>query len=371
MRAGLDHIIRLDYLDFNFKHLKDFASNELIFMVKANAYGHGLEDIALFAQNELDVKNFGVASIGEGVKLSQILTDDVRVFIFSDTGLLFEEGRDKIASHKVIPVLSSLEELKIFFKDSRFKHYPFVLKVNTGMNRLGLDEWEMEEVIAQIKLAGRKSITHLMGHFSQSYFEVQTGDSTQQQLKKFQNYKKVFTDHGIEINETSHANSGAIEQKLALTETHIRPGLMLYGPPSVGVLKKQKRLWKGKLISHLKTNIIHMRKLKKGDSIGYGNSKLTEDAMIAFLPLGYGDGFLTYYTGQEISSSLGTLKIFGRINMDITQVILPKGSKARVGDEVTFFNDIEEFLSFCKATQSISYQVLTSLSSRVPRSYLL
>jgi alanine racemase len=89
------------------------------------------------------------------------------------------------------------------------------------------------------------------------------------------------------------ANSGAIEQQIASDYSHIRPGLMLYGPASV------EGKWDGRILSELKSNLISVFEVKKGTPIGYGGHVCHADGKVGILPLGYGDGLMTYYSGAE------------------------------------------------------------------------
>src|SRR5690606_6471600 len=151
--------------------------------------------------------------------------------------------------------------LKLFVKESAFQKKPLILKLNTGMNRLGFN---MEELDRNIPLLKNRGIKHLACHFARADEKLCPGDKTHKQYAEFKNMKKFLEDSGVAIEETSVSNSGAIEQKFGVDETHIRPGLMLYGPPSVKPL-----IWHGHQISKLVTKVITTFSIKKGVPIGY------------------------------------------------------------------------------------------------------
>src|SRR5690606_4184467 len=112
-----------------------------------------------------------------------------------------------------------------------FKHKRIILKFDTGMHRLGIEENELPFVIELLKKAGRSSIYHLMTHFSSSYLVQKKTNHMQGQLDLFNKIKNELANH-FEIHQASVSNSGAIEQKIGFEFSHIRPGIMLYGPQS-------------------------------------------------------------------------------------------------------------------------------------------
>ena len=171
---------------------------------------------------------------------------------------------------------------------------------------------------------------------------------------------------GISIEETSLANSGAIEQQFACDETWVRPGLMLYGPPSVKPTTQ--------LVSSLVTRVMKVFPVKRGVPVGYGVSVPAEDGVIALVPIGYGDGFPTQSTGFNLVVNGMKAKVFGRINMDMAFLLLPADAmgKIKVGDEVRFWDaEPKPLLDWAQHMETHAYQALCGVSSRVPRVYRL
>ncbi|MEX0798864.1 MAG: alanine racemase [Bacteriovoracaceae bacterium] len=311
--------VDLSVLQENFQLLRSLApSNETIFMIKANGYGHGLLEMAQYSHFELGVGAFGVASLGEAIKIrTELPSLEADIYVFSDTGLYDAELRRLYLDYNVVPVIGCFEDLKDFLLDKEFSHVPLILKIDTGMNRLGLGTEELEDAAALLKDFGRRSVHHLMTHFSSSFLKSKPGDRTQKQYENFRQAKSLLQSFGIAVEKTSCSNSGAIEQGIGLEESHIRPGLMLYGPGSLGA-------WKGKNISSLKTRVINSFMIKKGAPVGYGGHVCHKDGLLVYLPLGYGDGFLTYYSKLDINVEGRSARVLGRVNMVLCALLFER-----------------------------------------------
>lgn len=371
MRLNSELCINLNRLDFNFKSIRELApNNKIIFMVKANAYGHGLLEIVEYAHFDHNISHFGVADIAEAIEIRRKLPHlKINLFAFSSCISDLIQNKDDILDLNIVPVLHHKEQLEIVLKDEDYKNLPLILKFDTGMNRLGLELEETGEVIGLLRKFGRLRIHHLMTHFANSYLKVKANCRTTRQYEKFVALKKDLIEAGIEIENSSVSNSGAIVQGVGLEETHIRPGLMLYGPnPVMGT----QGSWKGKILSDLKTYILKIEPVQKGTPVGYGSHPVSESGFLVYLPLGYGDGILTYYSGQEFQLYGATTKFIGRINMDISVLFfkeLPSGFEK--DKEIILWgqdeNNITEFSSRVKTHQ---YQIFTAITNRVPRRYI-
>lgn len=374
MRFRSRLFVDLARLESNFKHLKELCpNNEALFMVKADGYGHGAVPLVRFCYNELGVKEFGCATLGEALQLRNEIPDgEFEVYVFSDIQIYLAECAEQYLNRRILPVISNLEDLNFFLGCADFKHFPLVLKFNTGMNRLGLDLDQVEEVIKKIKQHGRKSIYHLMSHFSSASLSMEKSKRNAEQKERFAQLKSDFLTAGLGLERTSLANSGAIEQKAGLDETHIRPGLMMYGPSSLIKPERPNSFWKGELISRLETYIIRVFSVDRGTPIGYGATPVPDDGFIAVIALGYGDGFLTRFQGATIPYKGFEGKIVGRVNMDMAQVFFPKEAEKvlQSGEIFTVWDhDPERFLDFAEQTGTIPYELFCQLTSRVPRIY--
>lgn len=342
-------------------------------MVKAQGYGHGAVDISrILLENKINY--LGVASLREAIELRTNLQGKFEIIVFSDTQLQNPESLNFYKDFRITPVISNDEDHSLFLTNSTFKNFPLYLKFNTGMNRLGLDPMKIEEICKKIKASGRNSIAHVMSHFACSSQDIKIGHN-QRQLESFANLLKEIKASGLQIEATSLANSGAIEQKTGLEYSHVRPGLMLYGPSSL--VPGLESAWDGRIISSLKVRVLQTRMVKKGDPVGYGLTPVSRDGLLIVAAVGYGDGFNNRY--QKISMTVKTsrgdsveLDVVGRVNMDMVQLLAPVDSSIGSSDMLTFWDDDPRaFDQFCLNAKTIPYEVFCQLSVRIPRIFKL
>lgn len=357
--------INLSYLQENLSKIKKMAKGTPIPMVKANAYGNGLVPVSQFLVNECEVRKLGCASLGEALHLFQSAPDlNTEVLVFSDTEILNPEIREAYLNYKITPVIHQMEELDFILGEKQFSRVPLVLKINTGMNRLGLSMEELEQVSPRLKGRGVK---HLLTHFATSYYALKDGDKAHRQMNEFRKAQELLKSAGVSVEETSVANSGAIEQGFGVDETYVRPGLMLYGPYSV-----EPRVWDGHQISRLVTKVIKTFTVKKGTPVGYGINVAGEDGFVVIIPLGYGDGLLTYGSGVNIKINGFEGKIFARVNMDMAFIIFPMetAGKIKTGDAVEVWShDNRVITDIANQMKTIPYQLMCTITDRVPRIY--
>lgn len=367
MRYDTELIVNLDSLAYNYSLLKEVSPNTTtLFMVKANAYGHGLLEVVSFAARELGMKRFGCASLEEAVFIRQHLPGlTCELWVFNETNLSVYEQRDKYLNLHISPVIHNLEDLEIILKDSSFNNVPLILKFDTGLHRLGIERTELEKLSSMLKRYGRVEIFHAMTHFSNSYSKFKPGGRTDKQLKTFEGIISDLEAAGVSIKERSCANSGAIEQGVGTSFEMIRPGLMLYGPASFD--------WKGKCISKLRTKVLKISKVKRGTPIGYGGHVCPYDGEMVILPIGYGDGILTSYSGLKRTFFGKEGVILGRVSMDLTSILfkeLPRELKK--GSDFYFWGENHcDIAQLAAQSKTIPYQIFTAITSRVPRRYII
>ncbi len=363
-RSSLD--VSLDYFSSNLDLVKKLCpNNEIMFMVKANAYGHGMCKMTEYAYYQNQIRSFGVASLGEALKIRKTYNEyNFDLYVFSDLSLI--DSFDKYIDYKILPVISHMDDLDFFLKKTELKNCPLVLKFNTGMNRLGL-HYNDCELVAQKISSYKRSVFHLMTHFSDSYLPKK--EKTKLQYERFKEIKSLFKGKGISLEHTSVANSGAIENGVGLAETMVRPGLMVYGPQST---MSGANKWNGKIISELKIEILDIKELKKGDAVGYGSTPLDSDGTVLILGGGYGDGLFNYYQKLNLDSVYGSGKIVGRINMDMIQFLIPKiQGKIKRGDLLSLWSKEQSSIEhICEHTKMIPYEIFCALSERIPRKYV-
>jgi alanine racemase len=371
-------VVNLDHLAYNINQIKKLTpQSNILFMIKADGYGHGMIPIARYAITELDIREFGCATIGEALKLREELNDlEFDIYVFSDIQLELLENVDIYLKRRIIPVISNVSELDYILHTPEFRNFPICLKFNTGMNRLGLDPNDTPLIVNKLKQHGRNSVHHLISHYANASFSMDSNDRNIFQRTRFEEIKKFFRDAGITLERTSQSNSGSIEQKVGLREnsgdTHVRPGLMVYGPSSLNV--DVPGSFEGKLVSKLETYILRTFPVAKGEVVGYNSTPCPEDGLIAILAIGYGDGFFNRYSGAHLYHKGFEGVIIGRVSMDMTHVFFPKEAQDKItAHEIfTIWGQSEgDLKKFCKETQTIPYEVFCSLLPRVPRVYRL
>lgn len=366
MRHSSSLEINLSYLSENFAKIGSLAKKaQILPMVKADAYGNGLIPISQYLLRDCGVKTLGCASLGEALILKRECPDlDFEVMVFSDTEIQNSDHRRNYEHFKITPVIHQKSDFQVLEADPKMKKTPLVLKINTGMNRLGLTLEELESMLPTLKNRGVK---HLMTHFACSYYPSKPGDKTERQLAEFAKAEKMLQEAGVSVEETSVSNSGAIEQGIGVERTWVRPGLMLYGPYSVS-----SQTWNGHQISKLQTKVLKTFIVKKGTPVGYGVNVAPEDLFIALLPLGYGDGLLTYASGVSINVNGVEGKIFGRVNMDMSFLSFPveKAGLLKEGDQVEIWNHENQTIAdLATQMKTIPYQLMCAISPRIPRIY--
>jgi alanine racemase len=357
--------VDFNLLQENFNKIQELATSAILPMVKADAYGHGLVPVSQFLAKEMGVKKLGCASLGEAVHLYRECPDlKAEMIIFSDTEVRSEEWGFHYENLPITPVLHQLSDLEFVLGNKNLRHLPLILKVNTGMNRLGLSLEELDQVAPRLKQRG---VQHLMTHFACSYYPIKNGDKTHRQMDEFNKAKKILSDHGVEVLETSVSNSGAIEQKFGIQETYVRPGLMLYGPPSV-----EPYIWNGQQVSRFVTKILKTFQVKKGTPVGYGINVAPEDGHVAIIPIGYADLSVSNLSGTEIVVNGVKGKIFARVNMDMSFIFfnISEKDKIKSGDLVEIWNHDNRVLAQMAAQmKTIPYHLMCAVTHRIPRIY--
>jgi alanine racemase len=371
-RLGSHLVVHLNRLKENFEALKKrYKENNILFMVKADGYGHGIIEIVKYAFNDLGVTEFGVATLGEAITLRRHLSSlPFEIYVFSDLQFFQPELSELYLEYRLIPVISHNDDLEIVLSNPKFSNLPLCLKFNTGMNRLGLSLEKSKEIIKSLKVANRYKIFHLMSHFANASMPMGTNKRNICQKEKFKELKEEFISAGIELERTSLANSGALEQESSKEETHIRPGLMLFGATSMAPQHADKSWWQGRVVSELKTKVLNVFDVSRGDPLGYGSTPCPQAGTVAIIALGYGDGISTRFMGATLYNKGVAGKVCARVCMDMTYVLFPKGTDIKRGEDFWIWDgDSKMFMELARETKTLPYELVIQLTTRVPRIY--
>ena len=318
-------------------------NSKLVCMVKANAYGHHLDLIKPLMQADI----LAVSELSEARQLRALSTKPILLLsgVFNDDELL---SAIQLNCHIVLHDLSQLSVIT-----NTNQSINVWLKVDTGMHRLGLSEQELNICLNQLKSQPNVHIECVMSHYACA--DEANHPQNTQQLNSFNQLK-------LDNINRSMANSAAI---LSLPESHfeyVRPGIMLYGVSPFAVADKRLQP-----VMELSAPIISIKTIKTGESVGYGATWCASaDTKIAIIGIGYGDGYPRHAKNNTPVLINDTLcPLAGRVSMDLICVDIGT-LKVSVGDKAILWGhdklSIETVASY---SDTIGYELLTSVSSRV------
>ncbi|MAJ44877.1 MAG: alanine racemase [Candidatus Marinimicrobia bacterium] len=354
--------INLKNLSHNCTYIKSIVGNSMIFPVlKANAYGHGVEKTAQFLNNLDIINGFCVATENEAEELIRFKIDKP-IFILGKTNLL----NTKLLSKKnIIPTIHSLDEIKQLksILSNGFK-VKFQIKIDTGMGRLGLDLKESIKVIHYIK----NNSVNLIGcwsHFSSANEDNQ--DYTNLQINRFSSFLDRLKKKKINFKYIHMANSSAILQNRNSYFNTVRPGLSIYGISPLGKLNPNL-----KPVMKFKLPLIKKINKSAGEYIGYNRKYQTQkNEKIGIFQGGYADGIGSFFGNHgkiQIKHNLHPIR--GKISMDLTAVDIT-GSNIELNEYATIWGQDELVLeNISKNYNKIPYEFLVNLSDRVERHYI-
>ncbi|WP_422858109.1 alanine racemase [Flagellimonas sp. S174] len=354
--------IDLDALAHNYNYLKSKLRPETKFLavVKAFAYGSDMITIAK-KMEELGTDYFAVAYVKEGILLREagITTP---ILVLHPQAINF----DSLIAHQLEPSLYSpkiLEQFLTTSKEKKLNNYPVHIKFNTGLNRLGFWETDVDHIVEKLKDCNAIKITSIFSHLAASEDSNEKVFS-ENQINTFQSISSDFYEK-LDYRPFRHMlnTSGIINYPQGQFEM-VRSGIGLYGYGNSAV--EDKNL---KPVAQLKTIISQMHKIEPGETVGYNRAFSSEGYRTsATLPLGHADGIGRQY-GNGKSHVLIKGKqapIIGNVCMDMIMVDVT-GIDCVEGDEVLVFGKANSAESFASSAQTISYEILTAISQRVKR----
>lgn len=378
-------IIYKDNLKHNIKQIRKYINPnvKMCIAVKADGYGHNAVLTARLAEEE-GIDFFAVATVDEGIELrnngikANILLlslctpeEMVDLFDYNITPLIFSEDN--------IKVLISASEL-YFHKGEKF---PVFLAVDTGMGRVGCypesagDEALLISNSKYLKLAG------MCTHFAVSdSLEKENLEYTEKQFELFKMAVEGVRAKGINPGICSCGNSAAILSRPDMQMDMVRPGIITYGyyPDDITAdyLASKNVNLELKPVLALETEVVAIRHFAKGKSVSYGRTWVAqEDTDIAIIPIGYADGLLRRFSpGLEVTINGKNYPVRGRICMDQCMVDLGQNNNdVQLWDKVVIFGPKESGAlctadDLAKIGNTISYEVLTSISKRVEKMIL-
>ena len=364
--------INLAAIAENLKFIKSKTSAQVLAVVKADAYGHGLIDVAKAAE-KAGADWFGTALLEEGIALRN---NGITKPIISWLTPIGEDFKTAI-NLDIDLSLSSIELLnEIVLAGKSINKVPRVhIEIDTGMNRGGFgDEWGLllPEIVKAVKANEIKAIG-IWSHFARADEPNEVMNQTQ--LDEFTQKVKQLSDAGVSPEFIHIANSAASLSNEAAHKNIIRWGIGLYGlsPDVINMGDSNSLGLKPAMKLFAKLQLV--KAVKAGQSVGYGGTAITKsDTNLGVVTLGYADG-----VPRNANNSAGIFvagkraPLIGRVSMDQFVVDLGADSLAKTGDEVIVFGDgsqgeytIDEW---AKACGTINYEIVTRIGVRVPRIY--
>lgn len=352
--------IELDALRHNCLVARRHAGNARLWAVlKANAYGHGLLRAALALSGCAD----GIALIEiEGAVA--LRAAGIRLPILLLEGFYSAGELPMIVEHELTPVVHSLHQVELLTTAmlGSKASVPVYLKLNTGMNRLGLNENELPATISALQAAPQVGHITLMTHFADADCEPD-GRGIAPQMSRLNALRASLA------NPVSLANSAAIlryPDSLGGQDAWVRAGIMLYGGSPFPNLKSASDLDLRPVMT-LTSEVIAVRDLQPGDRIGYGGSFVATHPMrVGIVACGYADGYPRHApTGTPVLVQGQRSRTLGRVSMDKICVDLTGIAGAGLGSAVVLWGKGLPADEVATAAGTISYELFCALATRV------
>ena len=354
--------IDLDALVHNLNYFRGLLqpATRLMVMVKAFSYGSGTYEIANLLQYQR-VDYLGVAFADEGVTLRE--AGIILPIIVMNPE---EDGFRMMIDYDLEPEIYHFHVLERFnhvVSTTGKQEYPVHVKLDTGMNRLGFRDVEVEQLIRHLKEANHLKVHSMFSHLAASD-EPEQDAFTHEQIRLFDEMSNHIT-HELGYPVIRHMlNSAGIERFPNAQFDMVRLGIGLYG---IGATEQANL----RNISTFKSTVAQVKQVSKGGTIGYGRSARAEhDLKIAVIPVGYADGF-----NRALSNGVGRLYIngfyvpvIGNICMDMCMADIT-GCDVKEGDEVVVFGREIPVKELADKLGTIPYEIFTGISERVKRVY--
>ncbi len=354
---------------------------KILSIVKGNGYGHGGPEVAK-ALEKAGSDWFGVTCTDEGIAVRK---NGVRKPILILTSFVPGE-ESRLVKHGLTAVIHRCEQLELLnravARRGEKKRVGFHLKVDTGMNRLGIATGDVECFARQLGKCKNIQLTGIFSHFASSgvFTESYVGQQTGEQEERFYAALERLRALGIDPGIVHLANSAAIVTRPETWADMVRPGAILYGyHPSYDPIEKREEAEARlplKPVMSLRSRIISVRNVAAGDGVGYDATFLAKRlTRIGVLAAGYGDGIHRSLGNRGNVLLRGKLApIVGIISMDVTMIDVTDIEDAKIGDVATIHGtDGKQALLANRVARSIgtvTSDLLCAVSQRVPRLYV-
>jgi alanine racemase len=351
--------IDLSALRENLRIAREAAGCAVMAVVKAGAYGHGLEEIARTLAAE-DIAFFGVANVGEARRIADTGVT-TRIYLL---GATWSEERPEIVARGWTPCISALDEARhfndlAFMRGVRLKVH---MAVDIGMGRGGFVAEHLPEVLKELEALPNIEIEGIGAHLPSA------DEDEELTRKQFANYAAILQSlGGAERFRWRHLSNSAGLLGYDRDQCNLaRPGLMLYG-----VSPLPKHPVKLRNVMSLKSRVTLVRTLPAGHGVSYGSAFVTtRPTRVATIGIGYGDGYPRHVSGNGAEAFIRGQRfpLLGRVTMDQLMVDV-SGSDVSEGDEVEMFGANIRVDEVAAKAGTIAWEILTGITPRVVRVY--
>lgn len=350
--------IDLDAVCHNYAVAKRCApGREAFAVVKANAYGHGVREVVTALHDIAD--GFAVASLEEAAQV-RAMHGQARILLLEGC---FETVEVQMAQQLRLDIaVQNNQQLAAVLSAPEGQSLNIWLKLDSGMHRLGFDSTELRAAYQALRDSRHCNELNLMSHFACA--DERGHELTERQLECFLDVLD------LDFNQRSLANSAAILTIPAAHMDWLRPGIMLYGATPFADLSVAELGLKP--VMTLTAQLIAVRRVAKGESVGYGASWIaSRDSVIGTVSCGYADGYPRHApAGTEAVVNGQRVPLIGRVSMDMLTVDLTDLTAPAIGDSVELWGKQLPVDEVAQAAGTIGYELLTKVTARVPRRYL-
>lgn len=367
--------VNLSNLDYNIKNIRaKIGDRDMIGVIKADAYGHGSVKVAEVLR-ENGVKIFAIATLQEAITLREAGAMEEIIML----GLTPDMYADTIVNYDITPVVCDAANAAAIDAAAAAagKTVRGLIAVDTGMGRIGYlpDDANIDAAVEDVKKIAALKNFKIRGLFS----HMSTADAfdktySHEQEAKYNKFYDALTAAGVEIPWKTLANSASIMELPTVHFDACRPGIILYGCyPSDEVDVNELSI---KPVMSVKANIVHLKDVPAGFSVGYGRRYISEKpSKIATLALGYADGYPRPYSQFAKVIVNGVMApVAGNICMDQCMVDVTDVPDVKVGDEVIIMGtDGKNTIladDIAKATGTINYEICCAFGQRLPKVYV-
>ncbi len=357
--------INLNAIAHNLKEYKKLLqpATKIMGMVKAFSYGSGSYEIAsVLEYNKVDY--LAVAYTDEGVELRKAGIN-LPIMVMNIEKSTFAS----LINYNLEPELFSssiLQEFENFLKSEGINYYPVHIKIDTGMHRLGFTPADIKSLTTHLAEDSFLKVMTVFTHLVASE-DVKHDLFTQQQIKVFEECSQLL-ENALGYKFYKHtANTSAISRHAQEKMDIVRLGIGLYGIDSNKAMQKKLQN-----VTTLTTTISQVKKVKAGESVGYGrNARLLKDSKIATVRIGYADGYpRSLGNGKGKMMIQGKLvPVIGNVCMDMTMLDITGYETISEGEPVIVFGEKLSLSTLSSWAETIPYEIMTGISQRVKRVY--